>query len=50
MQDYITMVFDGIDKHNVFEEVKRELASMQGRCTVYCHACHALQDFADCGT
>ena len=34
MQDHISVVFDGIDKHNIFEEVRMELASMPGRPSV----------------
>ncbi|CAL5224084.1 g6710 [Coccomyxa viridis] len=29
-QDHITVAFDGIDTHNIFEEVNKELASMPG--------------------
>ena len=36
MQDHVTVVFDGVDNHNILEEVKRELASMPGRPPINC--------------
>ena len=31
MQDYVTVAFDGVDKHNIFGDVRRELAGMTGK-------------------